>query len=248
MIKYIRAITVIFSFFIFGLCSFVLGTIIFPFIHFLKKEKKERVYLYSKIIKKSWYFFINFLMITKVFKINIKNIDKLKNIKNSVIVATHPTYCDVLILIALIPNTTCFAAEKLSRNFFMKNVVKTMFLTAAQPIEDIVKDSKYMLDIGFNILIFPMGKRHKKDEFPKIRKGAAQIAIHTNKNIVPIKVNTNIDFLPGHEPIYHAGDRLVIYDIEALDSINIEDFKQKYTDEVTLKKEITKEITDKLYK
>ncbi|MBQ9245135.1 1-acyl-sn-glycerol-3-phosphate acyltransferase [bacterium] len=227
--------------------SLILGSIAFPIIHLTKRNKEERLFSYSKLVYRSWNIFVKLISYMKIIKVNIEDIEKLKNIQNSVIVATHPSYIDVLILIALIPKTTCFAAERLTRNIFMKNIVGAMFLTAAQPLDKLLDDAKYMLDIGFNVLIFPMGKRHHRNEFPKIRKGAAQIALNADKNVVPIKLYTDINFLQENEPIYHAGNKIVIYDIKILDTIITSEFKQKYNDEIVMKKELTKKIGNNLY-
>ena len=247
MIKIIRGISVTVSFIIFGLGSLFLGGLIFPLIYILEKNKEKKLMLFSKLVHKSWNIFVHFLMFIKVVKLEIKDIEKLRGIKNSVIVATHPTYIDVLILISLIPQTTCFAAEKLTRNIFMKNIVGSMFLSAAQPIDNIVDDSKYMLENGFNVLIFPTGKRHHKNEYPKIHKGAALIALKSNKNIVPVRITTDIDFLQENEPIYNAGNKVVTYNIEIDSTIKIQEFQSKFEDEIIQKQEITKEIRNKLY-
>ena len=70
-----------------------------------------------------------------------------------------------------------------------------MFLISGNPLETIIKDAKEALNEGFNVLIFPMGTRHKKNEFPKIKKGAATIALETKRNIAVLKMTTNEDFL-----------------------------------------------------
>ena len=119
-----------------------------------------------------------------MLKLDIENFDSLKNIKNSIIVSTHPSYIDVLILLSLIPKTTCFVAPRLTENNFFKKIVESMFLISGKPLEDLENDTKKMSEEGFNILIFPSGKRHRKGEYPKIRKGAALNAVQIAEYLV----------------------------------------------------------------
>ena len=54
-----------------------------------------------------------------------------------------------------------------------------------------------------------MGKRHKRDEYPKIRKGAAVVALNANKNIVPIHIYTVYDFVYIGQSECDAGDKSI---------------------------------------
>ena len=127
----------------------------------------------------------------------------------------------------------------------MKNIVNSIFISNELEIEDMKKETKKMLDMGFNLIVFPTGSRHRKNEHPKIKKGAATIALNANKDIIPIEITSSEDFLFIHQPFYAAGKKRVIFEIEQLETIKIENFKQKT--EIENKKELTKEIENKLY-
>ena len=102
--KYIRSIFAVFCFFIFGIGAVILNFLLFPFI----KNNKE---LCSDIIHNTWRFFVNLMMFLKLFRLDVK---KLKKIENKVIVSTHPSFIDIVILIALIPRSTCFVKKELA--------------------------------------------------------------------------------------------------------------------------------------
>lgn len=246
MIKFLRGFTVVSMFGIFGAGSLFVGLFVFPIINILFKDKKKK-YAYSNVIHYSWLIFLKLLMITGVMKINTDDMEKIKNISQSVIVSTHPSYIDVLIILALIPKTTCFVAPKIARNCFFKNIAKSMFLISGNPIEDIVQSAKNALDDGFNVLIFPMGTRHRQNEFPKIRKGASQIAIESKKDITALKLTTDTDFLQTHQPIYDAGEKIVNYGLSYIKTINTTEIIQQENDEVELRKKLTNEIKSALY-
>ena len=169
------------------------------------------------------------MMFLKLFRLDVK---KLEKIENKVIVSTHPSFIDIVILIALIPRSTCFVKKELAHNPILKNLVTSIFITK-------------MLDRGFNVIIFPSGIRHRRDEFPKIRKGASLVALNAGKNIVPIKMFSDRDFLFINQPFYAVSDRCVNFEIEQMREINIADFIGE--SEIITKQRLTHKIEEELY-
>ena len=247
MIKIIRGILLLFCFFLYGIGSIFIGYFIIPIINIFVKTEKERFEKSLFYVSKAWLLLIIIMKFLNLIEIKVNDLEKLKNLKESIIVATHPSYIDVVILGALIPNTTGFAAEKLLNNIYMQNIVKSAFLISGKEIDELTEDTKKILEYGYNVVVFPSGVRHKRDEFPKIRKGAALIAYKTKKNIIPIKMTTTVDFLQKDEPAYQAGEKTSVYEITVLDAINTEEFLEKYSDEVDFKHHLTNLISDVLY-
>lgn len=233
--KYIRSIFAVFCFFIFGIGAVILNFLLFPFI----KNNKE---LCSDIIHNTWRFFVNLMMFLKLFRLDVK---KLKKIENKVIVSTHPSFIDIVILIALIPRSTCFVKKELAHNPILKNLVTSIFITNEVELDELKSESKKMLDRGFNVIIFPSGIRHRRDEFPKIRKGASLVALNAGKNIVPVKMFSDRDFLFINEPFYAVSDRCVNFEIEQMREINIADFIGE--SEIITKQRLTHKIEEELY-
>lgn len=233
--KYIQSILAVFCFFIFGIGAVILNFLLFPFI----KNNKE---LCSDIIHNTWRFFVNLMMFLKLFRLDVK---KLEKIENKVIVSTHPSFIDIVILIALIPRSTCFVKKELAHNPILKNLVTSIFITNEVELDELKSESKKMLDRGFNVIIFPSGIRHRRDEFPKIRKGASLVALNAGKNIVPVKVFSDRDFLFINQPFYAVSDRCVNFEIEQMREINIADFIGE--SEIITKQRLTHKIEEELY-
>ena len=233
--KYIRSILAVFCFFIFGIGAVILNFLLFPFI----KNNKE---LCSDIIHNTWRFFVNLMMFLKLFRLDVKNLEK---IENKVIVSTHPSFIDIVILIALIPRSTCFVKKELAHNPILKNLVTSIFITNEVELDELKSESKKMLDRGFNVIIFPSGIRHRRDEFPKIRKGASLVALNAGKNIVQVKMFSDRDFLFINQPFYAVSDRCVNFEIEQMREINIADFIGE--SEIITKQRLTHKIEEELY-
>ena len=128
----IRSLFVTFCFFVFGVGSILFNFLLFPFI----KENKE---LCSDIIHKSWRFFTNLFVVLGLIKLDIKRLNK---IENKVIVCTHPSFIDIVILIGLIPRTTCFAKKELAHNPILKNLVNSIFITNEVELDELKAQSK----------------------------------------------------------------------------------------------------------
>ncbi len=233
--KKIRSILVTICFLIFGIGSILFNFLLFPFI----QKNKE---LCSKIIQKSWRFFTNIMIGFGLIKLDIR---KLCEIKNKVIVCTHPSFIDIVILIGLIPKSTCFVKKELAHNPILKNLVNSIFITNDLELDELKYQSKKMLDMGFNVIIFPSGIRHRKNEFPKIKKGASLVALNASKNIVPIRIFSDDDFLFINQPFYAAGNRVVTFEITVCDEIKLDDYRND--SEIIEKREITKAIERALY-
>ena len=79
----------------------------------------------------------------------------------------------------------------------------------------------------------------------KIKKGAALAALSSGKNIVPVRISTDEDFLFINQPFYAVGEKTVTFEIEMCDEIKIDDFKSE--SEIVTKKRISQQIEKSLY-
>lgn len=243
-----RGLTVTACFVVFGIGALVIRYLVFPIQGLTIKDNTQKKYQYSETLHKSWKFFVYLLEFLKVIKIKSDDLEKIKNIRNSIIVSTHPSYIDILILMAIIPYSTCFVAHKLTNNPFFKGMVELLFIPEGLSIDEILNKTSKVLEEGFNVIIFPMGTRHRKEEYPKIHRGTALIAQETNTNIAALSIETNQDFLQTNQPIYDAGTDTIEYNISWLEEINISDFSNTYSDKVDFRTNLTKRIANILYK
>lgn len=240
MIKCLRSCAIVFLFAFFGIGALILRYCIFPF--------QKSVIENRKALEKSWKFFVKLLIKTGIINIEVSSLEKIRSIKNSIIVSTHPSFIDILILMSIIPNSTCFVAEKLAKNPFFRGIVDLLFILETKSIECWLDASCNKLNEGLNLIIFPMGIRHKKNEHPKIRRGTALIAQKSKKNIVLLHLETDFDFLQINQPIYEGGNHTVTYSLDYLGEIDVEKQLEQCPDEVAFKTAVTKEISDILYK
>lgn len=246
MVKTLRSVIVLALFGIFGVGALILNITLFPLAKIILKGTSYK-YFASDTIHYLWKLFCKLLTLSKAIKLQIKDLEKIKNIKKKVIVATHPSFIDIVILLSIIPRTTCLVKSTLAKNPILNNIVNSIFILEDETIDSIKSHSKQMIDDGFNVIIFPSGIRHRKNETPKIRKGASTIALNAKTNIVALKYYTDFDFLFINQPIYEAGEKPVTYELSYAGEIDVSSELNSTDNEIVLKKNITKMITSALY-
>lgn len=247
IIKFTRSIIILFAFFLFGFGALIIRYIIFPIQNIFIKKYENKKQKFLKTLQTSWIFIIGYLKFFKIIEVEIKDLEKLKNIKNKIIVSTHPSFIDIVLLMSIIPHSTCLVADKLAKNPFFKGMVNLLFVLQTQDSEKWINSSCDFLNSDINLIIFPMGSRHKSEEKPKIRRGTALLALKSAKNIIILNTDTNSKFLQKNQPVYKAGSKPIKYTVSYIKEINTEDFIRKYPDEVTFKTQLTKEIQDNIY-
>lgn len=152
-------------------------------------------------------------LISAIVKMGLISVDAtmLSEIRGRIIVANHPSLIDVVILTACIPNVYSIAKKELKSNPFIGLIVKRVMI----PNDDlIVEASREILSCGGNILIFPEGTRTPIGTAePKLKRGAAQLAIRLGVAIVPVRILTSRRILAKGQSILDMGENTVQYRI-----------------------------------
>ena len=124
-------------------------------------------------------------------------------------------------------------------------MVKHLFII--EGADDWLEDTCKKIDEGMNIIVFPMGGRHKKDQRPRIHRGASLIAYRSHKDIYVLHIYNSFEFLQKGVPAYESDYKVIDYNVSYVDKINTQEFLDKYNDEITFKTELTKCISKKVY-
>ena len=233
-----RGLLVLLEMILFALGALYIGCVLFPVLS-LKYKGKERREKFAQIIKNSWKFFISVMENSKEIKVHIDG--NLSDIKGKVVVASHPSFIDIILLIGNMPLSLCLAKKSLLKNPVMRNIVKSLYIINDVDPEIFKQSAVEALKDGYNIIIFPTGTRNHPGEEVKINKGAAQIAIAAGVDIVPVKIETDYPFLiKNHFPL-DAGNKTVNYKLTVMPEIKISDFDRELT-EIKLRNHICEKI------
>ncbi len=239
--KFWRAFLVFVEMGFFGIGALTIGGIIFPVLSLFVKEEKRRE-CFSGIIHSSWKFFIWVMEVTGEIKVNVEG--NLDDIRGKIVVASHPSLIDIILLIGQMPRSLCLAKKELLKNPVMRNIVKSLYIINDVEPEIFQKNALEALNEGYNIVIFPTGTRTLPGEDIKIHKGAAQLAIISGANIVPINIKTDFPFLRKHHSPLDAGEKTVNYYLKILPEIDTKDYNIDTVGEIKARNHISAKIKE----
>ncbi len=209
----------------FGIGSIILAVVIFPimriFIHPQKRFKTAARHFVTLTFK----MFTGFMRITGVMKMSVDDRETLKNLKSHIVVANHPSKLDVVVLISLIPNADCIVRGSLAKTV-LAGVIRQLYIVNSKGTEEMMELSRESLETGTNLIVFPEGTRTPRHGTNAYKRGAAQIALKTGHDVLPIYIGGNDKYgLGKHDKIwsYNKTERY-FYDIHVLDEIKISNY------------------------
>lgn len=216
-----RALATYFCWLMFGLCTPIIN-VIAMLIYILPVSKSHRRQSIRLLISHSCSFYLFTMKFLKLLTYTYKpaaNIDT----KGKLIIANHPGLLDAFYILAMCPNLCCIAKDVLWKNPFTALLVRMAdYINNSR--EDLIEQSRLRLNRGENILIFPEGTRNSYDDQLDFKRGAANIAILTGCDIVPVLINCYPRILQKGEKWYSTPRARPHLAITVLDIINIEDF------------------------
>lgn len=184
-------VTKIFCFSVFYVVSLTISLAIFPLLSLVLAQDIKLQFIKRKIIRNLFRIFLIFLRLAG-FKIDIGDYKKYSNLKSTIVVANHPSLIDIIILMSAIPNVDCIVQKKLFSSFLYKGAIKNLFISSGSNPYSIIEECEVSLSNGNNLLIFPEGTRTKSNGIicNKLKRGAAQISLRTQRDILPIFIKT----------------------------------------------------------
>jgi 1-acyl-sn-glycerol-3-phosphate acyltransferase len=202
-------------FFIFGFGAVIIGIVILPAVFVIIRDTKRGRLVSIRIIQSSWHFFL--LIMRAVGLIDIKihsNLDlPLKEIKGSVIVSNHPSLIDIIIISTLFPNPMCIVKSRLKDNYFMRHIVRRIYITNDLSADNILKAGTEALNSGYNLIIFPEGTRSLPNKKPRYQRGPVHIAFAARSSIVTVNISLTDNILGKHQHFYDVSGSRVVYTV-----------------------------------
>ena len=214
-----RGILALLFFLAFGVGGLILGCILFPPLMLFRARRAMRA-----LVRASYRLFVWAARMTGMIRVVLSPEDRacFAAMRGRVVAASHPTLIDVVILLALLPDTTAVAKAAAGRNFFYSRVVNAAFLVNDDP-RRVLDEAKELLSRGGNLVIFPEGTRTPVDApRHKLYRGAAQIALHAGVPVQCVSVACDPPVLAKGQPPWDVGDRIITFTLRACGEISVE--------------------------
>lgn len=241
---YYRIIATGIAFSYFGIGSLILASLIIPSVKLFNKKDYKRQKKIKTIVHYNFKFFVGLMQFLGLINVKVKDKKLFENIKGCVVIANHPSLIDVVIFISLIKNHNSIVKAGLWNNFYMKNIVRELYISNALNPEDLLQESKKALNRGENIIIFPEGTRTTPGKSSKIQRGAARIALYSKKDLLPVKIKCEPIALLKNQKWYHIADEKMQYEFIPKPSIKIKNYDTKPENEAKTARKLTSDIKD----
>ena len=135
-----------------------------------------------------------------------------------VLVANHPTLCDVTSIVSLFPNVVAVARPSFSNNALLRRAVLSCGFVPTGV--HVLKDCEERLRMGFDVLVFPEGTRSPVGSLQPFHRGAFELAVRANVQVVLLKLTCEPTALSKRLPIWKVADKTAVLTIEPFDTID----------------------------
>ncbi|MBQ4890090.1 1-acyl-sn-glycerol-3-phosphate acyltransferase [Shewanella sp. MMG014] len=200
---------------VFGLGGLLSSLTVLPILRLWPGTKQQRIARVQKAVHIMFKGFVWMLSATGVIKVSTKTLPSLSEAKGVIVVANHPTLVDVVVLISLMPNAGCIVKQGLWRNPFIRGVLASAGYIPNRGADLLLKDCQQVLATDTNLIIFPEGTRTlvgaKTNPFAR---GAANIALRTQTDIMPVILRIDVAGLTKQQPWYELPRQTINMSVE----------------------------------
>ena len=136
-----------------------------------------------------------------------------------VLVANHPTLCDVTSIVSLFPDVVAVARPSLANNPLLRYLVRGCgFIPVGTRM---LQECEERLRMGFDVLIFPEGTRSPMGgPLHPFHRGAFELAARAKVPVVLLKLTCVPAALSKRLPIWKVADRMAVLTIEPIEMIH----------------------------
>lgn len=191
----------------FGTCGVLFSVLVFPFA-WLWPHRASRQAAVSTVIH--WFFraLVAMLQVIGVMKLEVSGVAALRARGPSVVVANHPTYLDVMVLLSLTPRGCCVVKNAHWGNPCFWGIVRAAeYVSNADPAELIEAGSRQLAN-GYTMIVFPEGTRSPGgNRLHPFSRGFAHMALKAGIPIRPVLIDCDPPAFTKQMRWYHVPTR-----------------------------------------
>lgn len=213
------------SFTAFGIGGVLLSLTLFPLARLwglINRRPRENI---QTIMHLSWRAFIGFMNLTGILTWELRGGERLLQ-QGRLIIANHPSLLDVVFMISFMPTVDCIVKPAIFRNAFMRWPAQWAGYIPNGAAEQLIEDCARTLHAGRSLLMFPEGTRTRPGQPVSLKRGAAQIALAADADILPVTITVVPTTLTKGEPWYHIPPRPFHVTVSVGEAVPCERFLQ----------------------
>ncbi len=174
------------AFVVFGVCGILFSVVVFP-LAWLWPHRASRQFAVTSVIH--WFFraLVAVLQRIGVMELEVSGVQALRAGGPAIVVANHPTYLDVMVLLSLTPHACCVVKNAHWSNPCFWGIVRSAeYVSNADPAE-LVEAGARQIAAGYTMIIFPEGTRSPApNRLHAFSRGFAHMALKAGAPIVPV--------------------------------------------------------------
>jgi 1-acyl-sn-glycerol-3-phosphate acyltransferase len=212
------------AFVVFGICGLLFSTLVFPPLC-LWPYRASRQRAVTTIIH--WFFraLIETLQRIGVMRLDLTGGAALRSSGPVIIVANHPTYLDVIVLLALTPAACCVVKRSHWRNPCLWGIVRAANYISNEDPLTVVDAGLRQLAAGYTVVIFPEGTRSPApDRLHPFSRGFAHMALRTDRAILPVLMDCDPPAFTKQMRWYQVPSRPFCISVNVLEPVEAERF------------------------
>ena len=183
----------------------VLATLVWPLCLMGKIGSPRQV---RRFIRGFFRIYITALQRLGLLTLSVEGTEHLRLGVGRMIIANHPSLLDVVLLIALVPNTQCIVKHQLWNHRFLGILMRRAgFIRNDLPPETFAASCKDSLTSGESLIIFPEGTRSTPGAPLKLQRGFANLVVATEAPLQPVTITCTPPTLVKGERWWHIPAR-----------------------------------------
>ena len=123
-----------------------------------------------------------------ILRLEVECLTDRKDLAGKLILANHPGYLDVVMIISVLGESACVVKEPVYNNLFFGGLVRMAGHVPNLDPEGVLAAGVNALANGNSLIVFPEGTRTKPVAPLHFQRGAAHIALSSHAPIVPLIV------------------------------------------------------------
>jgi len=179
-----RAVATILSYLVWGVCSLLFCYLVYPATAWRIPGKQRQLHARA-LTRKGFRFFIDFMQWLGVWRYHVEGGKRLRQ-PGRVIIANHPSFLDVVLLLGLTDNAVCIVKPALLGVPLVSAPLRRCGHVIADSPETVLENSIRVLTQGASLILFPQGTRIRPGLPLRFHRSAARIALDAKAPLLPV--------------------------------------------------------------
>jgi len=245
--QYWRVFATGFCFSVFGAGGLALSFIVIPLISLSSRNQTEREYRVQGAIQRSFHRFCRLMKFTGAIDYKIIGGEILKQDKNCLIVANHPSLIDYVLIASQLERCDCLVKSAIWANPFMKHIVKAAGYIPNETPDDLLAICSERFEQGNVLLVFPEGTRTTPGIKSKLQRGSAQIAVRTETDLRLVHITVTPSFLTKEKKWYQVPPTKPFFLVEVKDKVEVKPFIEQTTSPTIAARRLQQHLSETLF-